>query len=35
MKENVKAAMQLGLKGIVLNNPKGLKVQLEEVCVNI
>ena len=35
MKENVEAAIKLGLKGIILNNPKDLKAELEEFNVNI
>ena len=35
MKENVKAAMKSGLKGILLNNPEKLKAELEEFNVNI
>jgi putative hydrolase of the HAD superfamily len=35
MKENVRAAMKLGLKGIILENPKDLKAELEEFGVNI
>ena len=34
-KENVEAAMKSGLKGIILNNPKDLKAQLEEFNVDI
>ena len=35
MKENVKAAMKSGLKGILLNNPEKLKAELEELNINI
>ena len=34
-KENVEAAIKSGLKGIILNNPKDLKAQLEEFEINI
>ena len=35
MKENVKAAIKSGLKGIILKNPKDLKDELEKFNVNI
>jgi epoxide hydrolase-like predicted phosphatase len=35
MKENVTAAIESGLKGIILNNPKDLKAELEGFNVNI
>lgn len=35
MKENVNAAMKSGLKGILLENPKDLRMKLEEFNINI
>jgi len=35
MKENVKAAMKVGLKGIILREPKELKRELEKININI
>jgi len=35
MKKNVNAAMKLGLNGILLKNPKELRVELEKLNVNI
>jgi len=35
MEQNVKAAINLGLKGIVLKSPKNLKIQLKEFDVNL
>jgi len=35
MEENVEAAIELGLKGIVLRNPEELKIELEKININI
>jgi len=35
MKENVNAAVELGLKGIILKDPKDLKEELEVFNINI
>jgi putative hydrolase of the HAD superfamily len=35
MKENIEAAMNLGLRGIVLKNPNDLKIELEKFHINI
>jgi len=35
MKENVEAAMKVGLKGIILKEPKELKRELEKIDIKI